>query len=211
MSFGMGNPMMGNRPMMGTGQSLAGGGGVAGPSGKIGNKIPAGYKAGQLQQFTPEQMQLFQQLFSNVGPGSYLSRLAGGDQGMFDEMEAPALRQFNEIQGGIASRFSGMGMGARKSSGFQNTINQKASDFAQDLQSRRQGLQQQAIKDLMGLSNNLLDQRPYNNFLIEKQNQPSKWGTLIGAGVGGTAGFFAGGPMGAMTGASLGGKIGSNF
>ncbi len=29
-------------------------------------KIPGGYKAASLQQFTPEQMQLFQQMFLNL-------------------------------------------------------------------------------------------------------------------------------------------------
>src|SRR5258708_12578853 len=93
-------------------------------------KIPSGYKAGTLQQFTPEQLQLFQQLFSHVGPESYLSRLSGGDEELFNQMEEPALRQFSQLQGGLASRFSGMGgLGARKSIGFQNTPTQFASDF----------------------------------------------------------------------------------
>lgn len=159
--------------------SMIGSQGMAGPSGRIGNKIPRGYKHGQMQQFTPEQMQLFQQMFGQVGPESYLSRLAGGDQDMFNEMEAPAMRQFGQMQGNIASRFSGMGMGARRSSGFQNTMNQAGSDFAQDLASRRQQLQQGAIRDLMGLSNQLLGQRPYEQFMIKKQ--PSFMQSLGGA------------------------------
>lgn len=199
MSFGMGNPMMGNRPMMGTGQSLAGGG-VAGPSGKM-PKAPKGYSWSQ--QFSPEQMNLFRQLFANVSPGSYLSRLAGGEQGMFDEMEAPALRQFNEIQGGIASRFSGMGMGARRSSGFQNTMNQASSNFAQDLQSKRQGLQQQAIIDLMGMGNDLLGQKPYA--LNEKpQSGWSKFAEAFGGALPGAIAGMAGSPAGA-------GQAGQNF
>ena len=133
-----------------------------------GNRIPSGYQAGQLQQFTPEQMQLFKQMFSNLGPGSYTSRLAGGDQSLFGEMERPALRQFSGLQGNLASRFSGMGLGARRSSGFQNTMTSAGSEFAQDLQSRRQELQRQAIMDLMGMSSNLLSQRPYDRFITEK-------------------------------------------
>lgn len=180
MSLGMGNPMMG------AGQALAG-------APKKMAKAPKGYS--WAQQFTPEQMDLFQQLFSNLSPGSYLSRLAGGEQGMFDEMEAPALRQFNEIQGGIASRFSGMGMGARRSSGFQNTINQASSNFAQDLQSKRQGLQQQAIKDLMGLGNDLLGQKPYS--LAEKpQSGWSKFAEAFGGAIPGAIAGFAGNPGG---------------
>ncbi len=143
-------------------------------------KVPKGYKAGALQQFTPEQMQLFQQLFSNVGPESYLSRLAGGDQSMFGEIEAPALKQFSELQGNLASRFSGMGMGARRSSGFQNASNSAAMDFASQLQSQRQGLQRQAIQDLMGISNQLLSQRPYERFLTKKQEKTPFWKQMLG-------------------------------
>lgn len=172
-------------------------------------KAPKGYRS--FQQFTPDQMKLFKQSFGDVGPDSYLSRLAGGDQAMFDEIENPALKQFSGIQGQMASRFSGMGLGGRKSSGFQNTINQASMDFAGQLQSQRQNLQQQAIKDLMGLRGQLLGQQPYG--LVQKQQSPSSsgWGSLIGAGVGGLGGFFAGGPAGAMSGAQLGYGIGSNF
>lgn len=138
----------------------------------MGNKVPSGYKAGRIQNFTPEQMQLFQSLFSNVSPESYLSKLAGGDEDTFNQIEAPAMRQFSSLQGNLASRFSGMGSGARRSSGFQNTMNQATSDFAQDLMSRRQALQQNAINDLMGLGNQLLGQRPYETNLVPKQK---KW------------------------------------
>lgn len=141
-------------------------------------KLPSGFKAGQLQQFTPEQMQLFQQMFSNVGPDSYLSKLAGGDEDIFNQIEAPALKQFSALQGGLASRFSGMGSGARRSSGFQNAAGQQASDFAQQLQSQRQGLQSQALKDLMGMSNSLLGQKPFERFAIEKETP--MWKKLLG-------------------------------
>lgn len=134
-----------------------------------GGKIPSGYNLGQIPNFTPEQMQLFRSMFSQVGPDSYTGRLAAGDESLFNEMEAPALRQFNGILGGQASRFSGMGAGARNSSGFQNTINQASSDFAQQLQSRRQGLQRGAISDLQSMSSNLLGQRPYDSFLTPKK------------------------------------------
>jgi len=172
-----------------------------GPTGEgLGNKTPKGYSMGRIQNFTPQQMQLFQQLFSNVSPDSFTSRLAGGDQSAFEQMEAPALRQFGALQGNIASRFSGMGSGARRSSGFQNTQTQGASDFAQDLASRRQGLQRQALLDLMGLSEGLLNQRPYEQFLTKKPQSffQSLLGGLapaLGQGLGnaiGTGGFGGG-------------------
>jgi len=181
-------------------------------TGSMKEKIPSGYKKGSLQQFTPEQMNLFQQMFGQVGPESYLGKLAGGDEETFNQMEAPALRQFSGLQGNLASRFSGMGgLGARKSSGFQNTMNSAASNFAQELQSNRQNLQRQALNDLMGFSNQLLGQRPYENFLIEKQKKQGGFGGAIGAGLGAAGGFFAGGPAGAMQGAQLGYGIGSQF
>ena len=192
-------------------------GGQRGPTGKIGNtKTPSGYRSGQTAQFTPEQMQLFQQSFGQVSPESYTSRLAGGDQSLFEEMEAPALKQFNELQGGLASRFSFGGgpgsMSGRRSSGFQNTANTAAQDFASQLQSQRQGLQRQAIQDLRGMTHELLGERPYQQWITEKRKkEKGGWAGLAGAGVGAVGGFFAGGPAGALTGAQLGYNVGSQF
>lgn len=152
-------------------------------TGQMQEKIPSGYKKGMLQQFTPEQMELFQQLFGHVGPESYLSRLAGGDQSLFGEIEAPALKQFNQLQGQIGSRFSGMGTGATRSSGFQNTMNSAAQDFAGQLQSQRQSLQQQALQDLMGMSNQLLGQKPFETTLTEKPK--SGWESFLSSLAGG--------------------------
>lgn len=181
-------------------------------TGAMKEKIPKGYSKGSIQQFTPEQMQLLQEMHGHAGKDSYLSRLAGGDQSMFAEMEAPALRQFSGLQGNLASRFSGMGgLGARKSSGFQNTMNSAASNFAQELQANRQNLQRQAIQDLRGLSMDLLGQRPYENFLIEKQQKKgTNWGGLAGAGIGAISGML-GGPIGAVAGANFGHQIGEAF
>jgi hypothetical protein len=109
-------------PMGATGNALRGGvTGASAPSFDIG-KSQKGYRPAQMQQFTPEQMQLFQQLFGHVGPDSFLNKLASGDQSQFEQLEAPALRQFQGLQGQTASRFSGMGTGAQKSSGFQNAM-----------------------------------------------------------------------------------------
>lgn len=137
-----------------------------------GDKVPSGYKKGQLAQFTPEQMNLLQMLFGGSMGGiqsalQNLSGMAAGDEGMFSQMEAPALRQFSELQGNIASRFSGMGTGARRSSGFQNTMGAAGADLAERLQGNRMNLQQNAIQQLLGLSGSLLGQRPYDRFIVE--------------------------------------------
>ena len=160
---------------------LSSGSGGSGSSGGKMSKAPAGFE--RVQQFTPEQMNLFKQMFGNVGPDSFTAKLAGGDQSTFDQLEAPALRQFAGLQGQTASRFSGMGSGARKSSGFQNTMTAGSSQFAQDLASQRMGLQQQALKDLFGMSESLLGQRPYG--MVEK---PMSFGQSLAGGLAGGLG-----------------------
>jgi hypothetical protein len=164
-----------------------------------------GYKQITTPQFTPEQTNLFKQLFSWVSPDSNLSRLANGDQSQFAQLEAPAMQQFSGLLGGLGSRFSGMGsFGARNSSGFQNTATSAASDFAQQLQSQRMGIQRQALQDLMGISNSLLGQRPYENIYVpEQQKQPGFLKQLL-LGLGG-AGSQAAGTLGSIYGSrSLG-------
>ena len=140
---------------------------LAGPTGRIGSRVP-GHRVGQIQQYTPQQIGLFKQLFGNVGPESYLNKLASGDQSQFEDVEAPALQQFNALQGNIASRFSGQGTGGRHSSGFQNTTTSAAQDFAQQLQAQRMGLQRQALIDLQSISSDLLEKRPYQSTVNEK-------------------------------------------
>lgn len=170
------------------------------PKGMTGDVVPSGYRTGGLQQFNPEQMQLFQQLMGMMGPDSFLSKLAGGDQSMFEEMEAPAWRQLQEAQGGLASRFSGMGggaMSARKGSGFQNMANQQSQDFAMGLQSQRQQLQQQALMDMMNMGNMLMGQRPFEKFMTQKRQKQNPWADIMGA--------LGGEIPGAITGAFTGG------
>ena len=183
--------------------SLTGAGGYYGPAGSTagqkmaGNIVPKGYRQGQLQQFTPEQMNLFRQMFSQVGPESFLSKLAGGDESQFEALEAPAMRQFGQLQSQIASRYSGVepgAMSARRGSGFQGAQTSAAERFAEGLQAQRLGLQRQALMDLMGISESLLGQRPYEQQLLKKA--PSIWETFgsmfaegLGKGVGSGAIF----------------------
>jgi len=174
MSYGMASPT-GLKPS----QTTTGGSGLSG-----GNKIPKGYQQGQLSQYTPEQTQLFNQGIQNVGPDSYTARLARGDQDLFNEMEAPAYRQFNAAQGQLAGRFSGSGGGgqlsSRNSSGFQNTAGQLGSDFAQDLASKRSELMRGATMDLHNMSQQLLGNRPYDQFLVEEQQKQNPWADIAG-------------------------------
>lgn len=194
--------------------SMMGMTGYRGPTGAMAGRMNppgeqlAGYDIERTRQFTPEQQQLFSSLFSHVSPDSYLSRLAKGDEGLFAEQERPALRQFAELQGNIASRFSGAGMGARRSSAFQNSLNSAASQLTQDLASRRQGLQRQAIMDLMGISESLLGQRPEEQYMTDPQKSFLQKVMGVGLPVAGTAFGFT--PWGAATGGpAVWGSIGT--
>ena len=188
----------------------SGNSGRSNANGKLqGDIIPKGHRLGQLQNFTPEQQELFSSLFPHLGEGSYLSKLAGGDEDLLRESEAPAWRDFQQAQGQLATRFSGFGMGGRHGSGFKNAANQQSMDFASQLQSNRQNLQRQAINDLMGLSNQLLGQRPQDRFFQQKpEKQSSGWGSIAGGVLGGVGGAFVGQPL---LGASIGSSIGSQF
>lgn len=181
----------------------------AGSRGAAGNKIPKGYSAGRLQQFTPEQLSLYQSLFPYVSPGSQLAQQAAGSDQGFAPHEDYARRQFQEATGELSSRFSGLGMGARKGSGFQNQLTQGAQDFASLLAQQRQGLQRQALLDLMGISGQLLGQQPYQNFLTRKEpKQSGFWSKLFGA-TAPLAGAGIGALFGGLPGASIGSQLGS--
>ncbi len=187
--------------------SMSGGKGFgkfASMGGGGGDIIPKGYNKGQINNWNPEQSQIFKNSVKQVSPDSYTSRLAAGDQSLFEEMEAPANRQFNETLSGIADRFSQAGTGGRHSSAFQNATTAAGSNFIQDLQSRRGELQRNAIADLMGMSHQLLGERQYDKFIAEKPQKPNYWGqiggALAGAIPGAIGGFMKGGPPGAVAG-----------
>ena len=181
----------------------------SGSRGAAGEKIPRGYAAGRMQQFGPEAMEVYRNQLPYVSPGSQLAQQARGEDAGFAPHEDYAHRQFQEFSGQNASRFSGLGMGARKGSGFQNSQTQGAQDFASQLAMQRQGLQRQALMDLMGISGQILGQQPQENFLIKKQQkQPGFWNRLFGAAAP-LAGAGIGAAFGGLPGASFGAQLGS--
>lgn len=172
-------------------------------------RIPEGYEKFKINNYTPEQEKLSKSQYEHVGPNSYLSQLASGEGSAYESMEQSALRKFGDVQAGIASKFSGAGIGSRNSSGFANAQNTAASDFLKDLQAKRYEMRRNAIMDLMGITNNILNQRQYETGLVGPQEeQSSGWGGIIGAVGGGIAGTFVGNPM---LGATLGYSLGSQF
>jgi hypothetical protein len=172
---------------------------MMGPTGKASGLKGTGYNQVSMPTLSPEQMNLFKQIFGAAGPGinqsvGQLSQMAGGgDENYWKQQEAPAMRQFEELQGNIASRFSGAGMGARKSSGFNNAQSGAAVDLSERLQSQRMGLQQNAISQLMGLYGSLMGTQTQENALIPKQK---KWweelAPALAGGIGQLGGTFGG-------------------
>lgn len=161
----------------------------AGPTGRVSGLKGTGFKQLTMPTMSPEQSQLFSQLIGatrgGLGQGGLdsLSQQAAGNPDQFSQMEAPALRQFNQLQGGLSSRFSGMGSGARNSSGFQNTMGEAGASLSEQLASKRMDYQQQALAQLLGLSQSLLGKDTFNTGLIPKKK--SFWQELLGAGAGG--------------------------
>lgn len=179
-------------------------------------KLPSGYKVGSVPVYNQMQRDLDTRNYEQLAPGSYLDRLSRGDQSIYDEIEAPAMRDFQGLQSQIASRFSGGSgrgsLGSRHSSGFQNTMNQAGSNFLQDLTARRHDLRRQAIGDIQSMSNELLSRRPDHQFLYGKQPSSlssflSGLAPLAGAGIGG----FVGGLPGATAGFHAGNSFMQNF
>lgn len=150
----------------------------------------SGYKVKQMQNFTPQQMQLFQMLLGQTQGGlgggglDWLSKLAGGDEQTFQQTEAPMHNAFNAKLGDIGSRFANLG--AVGSSAFQNATSGAASQFAQELGANRVNLQQGALDRLLGMSQNLLQQKPYDRVMQKKTD----WSDILGSILGGAAKAF---------------------
>lgn len=167
---------------------------------------PMGMGNYAINQYTKGQEGLFANQFQQLNKGSYLDRLAGGDEELYNEIEAPEFKKYNTEMGQLSSYFSGMGMGGRKSSGFQNAASQSASDFSSNLQKNRSEMRNQAIKNLMGLSDQVLSQRPQERGLTENPPDDRSWDKFAGAAIGGIGGLMVGNPAG---GAQLGYNIAS--
>jgi hypothetical protein len=191
-----------------------------GPTGVIPGLKSMGMRQVNLPTKNQGQMDLLNQLLSSTQSGlgqgglQSLSGLASGRPESFEAMERPAFRQFAGLQGSLASRFSGMGSGARQSSGFQNTMGEAGVDLAERLAGNRQNLQQNALKQLLGLSESLLGQSTFDSFLTPIQKKKKLWQKLLGPGIslaGGVGGAFLGGPVGAKIGSQIGSGLGQAF
>lgn len=181
-------------------------------------KAPSGYQMFELPSRGGRSADIYNQLALGAQGAipdilKQKSALATGSPEQFAQLEAPALRQFQQqIAPGIASRYAGSGIGA--SSGMQNSIAGAGADLAERLQAQRLGIMHQSMNDILGLSNFLLS-NPESQFgLVEGQPKTNWLGAIapfaLGA-AGAGLGFMGGGPAGALTGLKLGSGLGSGF
>jgi hypothetical protein len=181
--------------------SLSGGGPIKSNFGAAGStygkgKI-SGHKYAQLPTMSPEQSSFFKALLGQVQPGAlqgtdFLSRLAGGDEDLYSQLEKPAFTAFNQAGAQLGSRFSGLGMGAQNSSGFQNSLAGAAGELGERLASQRMGLQQNAIAELLGLSKSLLGESTFQNFLVPPRQKSPGFLDSLGGGIGSSLGKLFG-------------------
>lgn len=136
-------------------------------------KLPSapGYNSRQMPNMTPEMMQWLSNMIGHGQGGmnsglDFLSQLAGGDESMFSQLEAPAMRQFQQQLGQIGTRFSHAGAG--DSSYAQNAMAGAGASLSENLQSQRLNIRNQAIQSLLGMSGQILGANPYENFMVEK-------------------------------------------
>ncbi len=136
------------------------------------------------------QLSLIDQIIQQVkgmqqGGGADLNQSQGYNQGQdwlnslfndpqfFQNMEAPAMRQFNEeIIPGLANRFASMGSGGSTgSTAFRNQLGREGSNLATNLAANRSGMQQQGVNQQLGYS-----QQPIQNMMqmLQQALQPTQ-------------------------------------
>lgn len=137
------------------------------------------------------------------------------DSELYQNYEAPYLRQFNEQTiPGLAERFAGFGAnsGALSSSGFGQALGAAGAGLQENLAGLKSNMQRQSIRDLLGQYNQLASYGLGNN-QFQNVYQPGSTGLLGGilGGVGQAAGAAFGGPAGAGFGQYAGNSLANLF
>lgn len=125
----------------------------------------------------------------------------------FDQFEAPLQRQFQEQTiPNLANRFAGMGSGGSLgSTGFRNQLAREGSNLHTNIAALRGGMQQAAIPQLLGYS-----QQPFSNMMSLMQNALTPTQNTYQPP---SSGFFGGMAPGIMSGfaQAFGNKAGEQF
>lgn len=159
-------------------------------------KIPRGFEMYSLPTMGGGQADIYNMLKGQFqqGGGDVFQKLFGlakGDSDMFDQLEAPAMRQFQQqIAPGIAQRYAGSGIGS--SSGMQNSIAGAGANLAENLQSQRMGLMERSMQNVLGLGDRLLGTPTQQFGLSQKENMMRDFMQMLGMAGGQMAGVFGG-------------------
>lgn len=159
-------------------------------------KIPKGFGMYSLPTMGGGQADIYNMLKSGFegGAGDVYKNLFGLAQGrsdMFDMLEAPALRQFQQqIAPSIAQRYAGSGIGA--SSGMQNAIAAAGGNLAQDLQAERMGLMERSMQNVLGLGERLLGTPTQQFGIVQKENLLRQIMQMLGSAAGQAGATYSG-------------------
>lgn len=165
-------------------------------------KVPKGFGMYSLPTMGGGQADIYNMLKGQFQGGAgdvyqNLLSMAKGDQGMFEQLEAPAMRQFQQqIAPGIASRYAGSGISG--SSGMQNALASAGGNLAQDLQAQRMGLMRQSMQDVLHLGNTLLGTPTQQFGLYQKENMLRDLMQMLGGAGSQAAGIFGGSKLAGM-------------
>ena len=116
----------------------------------------------------PGKQQLYQQMLAGTSQGlpqsyDFLTRLLSGDESIYRELEAPALRQFQEqIVPGLAERYTAMGEGGQGSSAYQQQLAAAGGRLAQELAGQRTGYRMSALDRLLQQAGQTMRTSPYD-------------------------------------------------
>ncbi len=148
-----------------------------------------GDKAKQGSTYNKNQLSTINDLIQNIkggmgGPNQDIGQQQGfqqgneffnslfNDQDFFNKFEAPAMRQFEELQGDIGNRFAGMGSGGSTgSTGFRNVMAREGQNLSSNLAAQRGQMQQGAVPQMLQYS-----QQPVSNWMTQMQQalQPTQ-------------------------------------
>jgi len=177
-------------------------GGMGGKDEKFGSTYNQGQQSGindLLQKIKGMGNQTDITQGQNYGQGQEWLQGLFNDPQFFQNMEAPAMRQFNEeIIPGVANRFASMGSGgALGSTGFRNQLGRESSNLATNLAANRGQMQQAGVNQSLQYG-----QQPFSNLMslygqaMQPTNnqyqaaQPGFFGNVAGSFAGGAAQGF---------------------
>lgn len=159
-------------------------------------KIPKGFGMYSLPTMGGGQADIYNMLKSGFegGGGDVYKNLFGLAQGksdLFQQLEAPALRQFQQqIAPQIAGRYAGSGISG--SSGMQNSLAAAGQSLAENLQAQRMGLMERSMQNVLGLGNTLLGTPTQQFGLYQKENLLKEIMQMLGSAGAQVGGIYGG-------------------